>query len=140
MDLHLGRHGHPIELFLPVARGDEIIDQNQKSNVQRLAPTDNDLSVNEAVVDAVELNRHQRPTTISDAFPRSAAARAASVGDMPVLKTKSRSVARFTPLTSTIPGSSFTIRLAAMVALPAGRSVKITRAPVRESCSRIVPS
>src|SRR6185503_8175888 len=75
-----------------------------------------------------------------DAFPLSAAARAASVGGISVLKTKSSSVARFTPLTRTSPGVSFTMRRAAIVALPAGRSVKITCAPVRASWSRRVCS
>jgi len=62
------------------------------------------------------------------------------VGDTAVLKTKSSRVARFTPLTRTTPGWSFTMRRAAMVALPAGRSVKITFAPVRASSSRMALS
>src|SRR3954470_19782513 len=136
--LHLGRDCHAIKLLLPIARGDQIIDEYEQSNVERLAPADHHLSVNQTVVDAIEVNPHQRPTTISDAFPLSAAVRAASVGETSALKTKSRSVARFTPLTRTSPGVSLTRRRAAMVALPAGRSVKITRAPVRASCSRMV--
>src|SRR5438105_1556602 len=130
-NLHVRRNRHPIELFLPVARCHEIIDENEETDVEWLAPPDDDLTVDQAVINAVEVDTHQRPTTISDAFPRTAVERAASVGDTSVLKTKSRSVARLTPLTSTSSGLSLTIRLAAMVALPAGRSVKITRAPVR---------
>src|SRR3954467_803524 len=139
-NLHFRRNGHSVELLLPVAGRDEIVDQHQKPRVERLPPPDNYLSVNQAVVDAIEVDPHQRPTTISDAFPRSAAARAASVGGTEVLKTKSSSVARFTPLTRIRPGSALTMRRAAIVALPAGRSVKITRAPVRASWSRIEAS
>src|ERR1035437_1784289 len=51
VDLHLGRNGHSIELFLPVTRCDQVIDENQKANIERLAPTDDDLAVNETVVD-----------------------------------------------------------------------------------------
>jgi len=65
---------------------------------------------------------------------------AASLGETSVLKTKSRSVARLTPLTSTMLASPFTMRRAASVALPAGRSVKMTCAPVRVSSARIAVS
>src|SRR5207237_2636643 len=132
-NLHVRRDCHSIKLFLPVAGGDQIVDKNEQANVERLTPTDDNLAMNEAVIDAVKADAHQRPTTISDAFPRSAAARAASVGGTSVLNTKSSRVARFTPLTRTISGSSLTILSAAMLALPAGRSVKMTRAPVRSS-------
>src|SRR5947209_4872026 len=130
-DLHLGRHRHAIEILFPVTRCHQVVNEDEKADVERLPPTDDDLAMNEAVIDSVELNSHQRPTTIREALPRSAAARAACVADTSVLNTKSRRVARLTPLTRTMAGSSFTIRRAAMVALPAGRSVKITLAPVR---------
>src|SRR2546423_88565 len=141
VDVHLGRHRHSVQLLLPIARSDQIIYENEKSRVQWLTPTDHHLPMNQPVIDAVKVDPHQlRSTTISDAFPRSAADLAASLGETAVLKTKSRSVAKLTPLTSTMLGSSFTMRLAASVPLPAGRSVKMTWAPVRASSARIVVS
>src|SRR5215212_1842750 len=95
-NLHLRWNCHPIEILLPFTRGDEVVDKHHESRVERLAPADDDLSVNETVVDAVKVDAHQRPTTISEAFPRSAAARAASVGGTEVLNTKSSNVARLT--------------------------------------------
>src|ERR1700694_1937983 len=127
VDVHLGRHRHSVQLLLPVARSDQVIHENQKSRVKRLAPTDHHLSMNQPVIDAVKVDPHQlRSTTISEAFPRSAADLAASLGETSVLKTKSRSVARLTPLTSTMLASPFTMRRAARGALPAGRSVEMT--------------
>src|SRR4051812_29627700 len=106
VDVHLRRNGHAVQLLLPVTRSDDVVDENEKASVERLAPADNNLSVNQPIVDPVQIDSHQvRSTTINEAFPLAAAERAASIGDASVLNTKSRSVARLTPLTSITPGS-----------------------------------
>src|SRR5690349_11242876 len=56
--LHLRRHRHSIEIFLPVAAGNQVVDEHDEANVERLAPADDDLTVDQAVVDPVELNCH----------------------------------------------------------------------------------
>src|SRR5687768_7239312 len=129
-NLHLRGNRHPIQLLFPITGRDEIIDEDQKTDVQRLAPPDDHLPMDQSIIDPVQQNSHQcRSRTTSEARPRSAAPRAASAGEAVELHTKSRSVARLTPLTSTSSGRSRATRRAAIVALPAGRSVKITLTP-----------
>src|SRR5687768_706167 len=130
IDLHLGWNRHPVQLFFPVARRDQIVHEHQKANVERLPPSDDYLPMDQSVIDPVQQYCHQwRSRTTSDARPRSAAPRAASAGEAAELHTKSRSVARLTPLTRTSSGLSRATRRAAIVALPAGKSVKMTLTP-----------
>src|SRR5579863_6732888 len=70
--------------------------------------------------------------------PLSAEWRAASSFVQCVWKTKSRSAGRLAPVTTTTSGRSRCTRRAAIVQLPAGRSVKITRAPADVTASRSV--
>ena len=58
IDVHLRWNAHAIELLLPVARRDRVVDEHDEIDVQRLTPTDDDLTMNQAIVDAVQLERH----------------------------------------------------------------------------------
>src|SRR5690348_7257823 len=84
--IHLRRHTHPIELLLPLTGSNFIIDEDDEANIQRLSPADHDLSMNQAIVDAVKDERHAdftppaAPTTVMAPRPRSAEWRAASTG------------------------------------------------------------
>ena len=53
-DLDLWRHAHPVEVLLPVAAADFVIDEHNERDVQWLAPPDYDLPVDQAVIDAVQ--------------------------------------------------------------------------------------
>ena len=74
-DVHLGRHAHAVELLLPVARRHGVVHEHDELEAERLAPTHHDLSMNQAVVDSKELQRHfgAPPIATIDALPRSAA-------------------------------------------------------------------
>src|SRR6185437_13641977 len=136
VDLHLGRHRHAIELLFPVARRNGVVDEDDESDVERLPPTDDDLAVDQAVVDPVEHERHApAPCTLIAARPRSAACRAASGAERASANTKSSSVGRFAPATSTASSMPRRMRRDAMVQLPACRSVKITRTLASSSLS-----
>src|SRR5258708_26285647 len=137
-ELHLGRNSHAVEILLPVATRDFIVDHTDEPYVERLSPTDNDLAMNHPIIDSVELYGHQ-PFHCTSRAPRpfSAAWRAASPGSSSVLKTNSSNVARFAPVTRMTPGVSRMIRRTAIVALPAGRSVKKTLMPSSAARSRI---
>src|SRR5689334_20210264 len=126
IDLHLRRYTHAIQLLLPIARRDSVVDEDDEPDVERLSPSDDDLPVNESVVDAEELDRHRpcppvtvAPCTAMAARPRSAACRAASGAERDSEKTKSRSVGRFAPATSTASSMPRKIRRDAIVQLPA---------------------
>jgi hypothetical protein len=56
--VHLGRHPHAIELLLPLAARHFVIHEDDEREVKRLSPSHDDLTVNEPVVDAKELNGH----------------------------------------------------------------------------------
>ena len=49
--IHLRRNSHPIQLLLPLACRDSVIDENNELNVQRLSPADHDLAVNQPIID-----------------------------------------------------------------------------------------
>src|SRR5207247_2176887 len=73
VDVHLRGHAHAIELLLPLARRHFVVHENYERDVQRLPPTYDDLSVNQAVIDAVEHEGHAvAPWTVIAARPRSA--------------------------------------------------------------------
>src|SRR5688500_15262901 len=58
VDVHLGGDAHAIELLLPLASRHFVIDEDDEPEIERLTPPDDDLAVNEAVVDAIEINGH----------------------------------------------------------------------------------
>src|SRR6266550_5958032 len=95
-ELHLWRNSHSVEILLPVAARNLIVDHHDEFYVERLSPTDDDLPVNQSVIDSVELDRHQlSPCTARALLPFSAARRAAASGSSSALKTNSSNVARF---------------------------------------------
>ena len=49
--IHLRRNSHPIQLLLPLACRDSVIDENNELNVQRLSPADHDLAMNQPIID-----------------------------------------------------------------------------------------
>ncbi len=55
---HFGRHAHAIELLLPLTGCHFIVDKHDKAKLERLSPADHDLSVNETIVDSIQLNGH----------------------------------------------------------------------------------
>src|SRR5258708_30462825 len=129
--LHARGHAHPVQLLLPIARRHRIVDEDDESDVLWLSPSDHDLTVDESIVDAIENETHAPPSwTWIARRPRSAACRAASTGVASVFKTKSSITARFAPTTSTASGVSRSSFLAAIVARPACRSLKITDTPL----------
>src|SRR5687768_1181067 len=129
-DLHLGRNAHAVEILLPIALCDLVVDENNEPKIERLSPANDYLTVDESIIDAVQLDRHQpSPWAQSDVRPFSAACRAASAGVSSPRKTNSSSVARLVPVTRITPSVSRMIRRTAIVALPAGRSVKKTLTP-----------
>src|SRR5690606_19490809 len=150
VEFHPWRHSHPIELLLPVARGDEIIHQHYEADVHRLSPSHHDLPVHESIVDPVQFDRHAglpRSTRIA-AAPRRAASSAAATsvssepsasGTMPDVA-KCSSAGRFAPVTTMMSGRTRRSLHAAKLQLPAGRSVKTTRAPVASIRSRSICS
>src|SRR5512141_1147391 len=100
--LHLGRDSHPIQLLFPVAARHGVVDEHDELDIERLSPTHDDLSVDQTIVDAVQRERHApAPCTAIAARPRSAACRAASGAVRPSAKTKSSSVGKLAPATST---------------------------------------
>src|SRR4051812_27844448 len=148
VDVHLRRNTHAIQLLLPVARRDGVVDEHDELEIERLSPANDDLPVNEAIVDAVQLERHAPPPAVLPpaaeppapcaviaALPRSAAWRAASDGVLPSANTKSSNVGRFVPAMSTASSTPRRIRRDAIVQLPAWRSVKITLTSA--SCIRV---
>src|SRR6185295_2890994 len=56
--LHLGRHAHAIEILLPVAARDVVVNKNNEIGIEWLTPADNYLSVNQPVIDSVKSERH----------------------------------------------------------------------------------
>ena len=126
VDVHLRRHAHAIELLLPVARRDLVVDEHDEADVERLSPADDDLSVNQPVVDAIELEipisrrsmhreRRASPLRRVPRAPRPATSCGAN--------TKSSSVGRFAPRRARRRVHRAQIRRAAIVQLPglAGR-------------------
>ena len=73
---------------------------------ERLPPAHDDLTVDQAVIDAVERERHEDVTRIA-LPPASTARRAASAGGMSRLNTKSSSMARLTPVTTAMSAPPF---------------------------------
>src|SRR5207249_7880273 len=124
-DFDVRRHTHAIEVLLPLAGADLVIHEDDERRIQRLAPADHDLPVDEPVVDAVERDAHAAGVRIARA-PASAARLAASAGGTSRWKTKSSSIARFTPVTtarSTLPRA---YRTAPVRHEPPGRSTNST--------------
>ena len=65
---HLRGDAHAVELLLPFAGGDLVIDQHEEAEFERLSPSDHDLPVNESIVDAIQRDGHgfrrrRRPST-----------------------------------------------------------------------------
>src|SRR2546425_7733494 len=124
--------------LLPRAVAYGVVHEHDEPQVERLAPADHDLPVNETVVDTVERNGHAAGVRI--ALPPASAARcAASAGDRSRWNTKSSSIARLTPVTtatSVLPRAS---RIEVVRQEPPGRSTNSTagRPPIA-SASRVV--
>src|SRR5206468_8474637 len=98
--LHIPWDAHATELPLPVALRDGVVHEYDEAEVERLAPADDDLPVNEPVVHAIQHEAHGRTSiTAIAAHPRAAAWRAASMGDSSSANAKSRSAGRFAPET-----------------------------------------
>src|SRR5437879_13367363 len=93
-DLDVRRDAHAVEVLLPRAVAYGVVHEHDEPQVERLAPADHDLPVNETVVDAVERNGHAAGVRIA-LPPASAARRAASAGDRSRWNTKASSIARF---------------------------------------------
>jgi hypothetical protein len=74
-ELDLGRDGHAVEVLLPAAGGDAVIDQGDELDTQRPSPSDHDLPMDQAVVHSTQHDRHQGTRM---ALPPAAAARAAA--------------------------------------------------------------
>src|SRR6185437_6675545 len=126
---HAGGHAHAVEVLLPVARPHLVVNQGDEAQPQRLAPPHHHLPVDEAVI-----HPHHRETHaggIRMARPPASTARcAASAGGSSRWKTKSRSMARFTPVTTAMPRPwSRAIRTAPARHEPPGRSTKTTAGP-----------
>jgi len=82
-NLHFRRHAHAVEVLLPVACSDRIVHEHDESDIEWLAPADDDLAVYETIVDAVERDRHYSDSdVVIDALPFSAALRAAPAGSV----------------------------------------------------------
>src|SRR2546430_4438069 len=79
-DLDVRRDTHAVEVLLPRAVAYGVVHEHDEPQVERLAPADHDLPVNETVVDTVERNGHAAGVRIA-LPPASAARRAASAGD-----------------------------------------------------------
>ena len=56
--LHLRRHAHAVELLLPLARRDFVVDENNEPDIEGLPPPDDHLAMDEAIVDTIENDRH----------------------------------------------------------------------------------
>jgi hypothetical protein len=59
VDIHVRRHAHAVELLLPIAGGDLVVDERDEAEAHRLPPADDDLPVNQAVVDPIPFNAHR---------------------------------------------------------------------------------
>src|SRR5687768_13438566 len=71
VDVHVGRDAHAIQLLLPLAARHLVIDEGDEPQIERLSPSHDDLTVNQAVVDAIEVNGHARlPAPSSVSAPR----------------------------------------------------------------------
>src|SRR2546423_7940824 len=78
--LDLRRHTHAIEVLLPIAIADLVIDEHDERHMERLPPSYDDLTMDQAVIDAVERQAHG--VTRMALAPASTARRAASAGEM----------------------------------------------------------
>src|SRR2546427_6121520 len=122
----LRRYAHPVEVLLPVAAAHFVIDEDDERDVERLSPAHDDLPVDQAIIDAVERERHAGVTRIALA-PASTARRAASAGEMSRLNTKSSSIARVTPVTTAMSAPPrFAYRAELVKHEPPGRSTNST--------------
>src|SRR6267142_63388 len=125
----LRRHTHPVEILLPVAAADLVIDEHDERDVERLSPANHDLPMDQAVIDAVQRQGHGRVTWIA-LPPASTARRAASAGEISRLNTKSSSMARLTPVTTAMAAPPCVAYRAELVKHePPGRSTKSTAGP-----------
>src|SRR5688572_3103220 len=109
IDVHLRRRPHAIQLLLPIAARHLIIHEDDEADVERLAPADHDLSVNEPIVHAIENETHGRlppPIATIAARPRSSACFAASIGGGCSANAKSSSIGRLAPATSSTSSRS----------------------------------
>src|SRR5262245_32817623 len=97
-DFDFGWHSHAIEILLPVAGCHLVIDQRDEPNAERAPPSNDHLTMDQPVIDAVEHERHQRDRIASP--PLAAARRAASSAVAPRWNTKSTSIGRLTPVTT----------------------------------------
>src|SRR5207245_8904823 len=97
-DLDVRRDAHAVEVLLPRAVAYGVVHEHDEPQVERLAPADHDLPVNETVVDTVERNGHAAGVRIA-LPPASAARRAASAGDSARRNTNASNIASFTPVT-----------------------------------------
>jgi hypothetical protein len=59
--VHLGRDAHAIQLLLPFTSRYLVVYEGNESEIERLSPPHDDLSMNQAVVDAIEINGHASP-------------------------------------------------------------------------------
>src|SRR5439155_807420 len=119
------RDAHAVEILLPFAGANRVVHHHDEADVERLSPAHDHLTVNQTVIDAVELDAHAAGVRIA-LLPASAARRAASSGGRSRWNTKSSSIARLTPVTT----ATFVLPLASRMELvrqePPGRSTNST--------------
>src|SRR5690349_17350443 len=118
-------HAHAIEILLPGAVAHLVVHQHDETDVERLAPTDHDLAVNETVVEPDQGQAHAAGMRIAR-DPASTARFAASAGGRSRWKTKSSSIARFTPVTTASSPRPRASRMALERQEPPGRSTNST--------------
>src|SRR2546422_9059135 len=118
------RDAHAVEILLPFAGAHRVVHHHDESDMERLPPAHDHLTVNQTVIDAVEHDTHAGVRIAL--LPASAARRAASSGGRSRWNTKSSSIARLTPVTT----ARFVLLLASRMELvrqePPGRSTNST--------------
>src|SRR4029077_1406605 len=112
-----------------------VVHQHDESHVERFPPSDHDLAVDQAVVNAVQRDAHATGVRIAR-LPASAARRAASAGGSSRWNTKSSSIARFTPVTTATSDLPRASRTALVRHEPPGRSTNSTAGLVPIACVR----
>src|SRR5947208_7621395 len=123
--LDAGGHAHAVELLLPGARAHRVVHEHDECHVERFPPADHDLPVDQAVVDSVQRDAHAAGVRIAR-LPASPAGRAASAGGRSRRKTKSSSIARFTPVTTATSDLPRASRTELVRQEPPGRSTNNT--------------
>src|SRR4029077_10341848 len=111
-----------------------VVYEHDESHVERFPPAHDHLAVNQPIVDAIQGDAHAAGVRIAR-LPASAARRAASAGARSRWKTKSSSIARFTPVTTATSARPRARRTELVRQDPPGRSTKRTAG--RPSMARV---